>query len=187
MASPRSWPIDDDERPSGSVRPLSQADLQAILAHLNSDDSDELLAGTDADQPVVAVRVRASVGQPGASAQAEYQRRRAAERARWTRGLPWRMAAVVAAAVAAGLLAAQVAPDLAGLLTVVGAAALGWTLRFRPSTATWAWRRGTTGERRTARLLTPWNAAAGRSSMTWPSPARRPISTTWSSAPAGCW
>jgi len=35
MASPRPWPFDDDEdQPSGSVRPLSPADLQAILAHL---------------------------------------------------------------------------------------------------------------------------------------------------------
>ncbi len=49
MASSRPWPFDDDEdRPSGSVRPLSQADLQAILAHLG-DDPDELLAGTGAD------------------------------------------------------------------------------------------------------------------------------------------
>jgi hypothetical protein len=63
MASSRPWPLDDDDdRPSGSVRPLSQADLQAILAHLNSEDSDELLAGTGADRPVAAVRVRASVG-----------------------------------------------------------------------------------------------------------------------------
>jgi hypothetical protein len=32
MASSRPWPFDDDDdRPSGSVRPLSQADLQAIL------------------------------------------------------------------------------------------------------------------------------------------------------------
>jgi len=54
MASPRPWPFDDD-RPSGSVRPLSQADLQAILAHLE-DDPDHLLAGTGADRPVVAMR-----------------------------------------------------------------------------------------------------------------------------------
>ena len=33
MASSRPWPFDyDDDRPSGSVRPLSQADLRAILA-----------------------------------------------------------------------------------------------------------------------------------------------------------
>jgi hypothetical protein len=57
MASSRPWPFDDEDRPSGSVRPLSHADLQAILAHLTS-DPDQLLAGTDADRPVVAARVR---------------------------------------------------------------------------------------------------------------------------------
>jgi uncharacterized protein len=74
MASSHPWPFDED-RPSGSVRPLSQADLQAILAHL-ADDPDQLLAGTGADQPVVAVRVRASVGRPGGSAQARWRRLR---------------------------------------------------------------------------------------------------------------
>jgi hypothetical protein len=60
MASSRPWPFDDeDERPSGSVRPLSQADLKAILAHLTDDEPDQLLVGTGADRPVVAVRVRA--------------------------------------------------------------------------------------------------------------------------------
>jgi hypothetical protein len=79
MASSRPWPFDDDEdRPSGSVRPLSQADLQAILAHLG-DDPDQLLADSGADRPVVALRGRASVGFPGASAHAEYRRRRAVE------------------------------------------------------------------------------------------------------------
>jgi hypothetical protein len=78
MASPRPWPFEDDDRPSGSVRPLSQADLQAIFAHL-ADNPDELLASTSADRPVVAIRVRASVGRPGASAQARWRRLRAAE------------------------------------------------------------------------------------------------------------
>jgi hypothetical protein len=83
MSRSRPWPLDDDDRPSGSVRPLSQADLQAILAHLG-DDPDELLAGTGADRPAVAVRVRASVGRPGGSAQAAWRRLRAAEWAAWT-------------------------------------------------------------------------------------------------------
>jgi hypothetical protein len=104
---------------------------------------------------VLAVRVRASVGRPGASAHAEYRRRRATELATWTRSLPWRAAAVLAAAVAAGLLAAQLTPDLAGLLAVAAAAGVGWRLRFRPSADTRAWRRGAAGERRTARLLAP--------------------------------
>ena len=75
MANSRSWPFDDEDRLSGSVRPLSQADLQAILAHLG-DDSDQLLVSTGADRPVVAVRVRASVGRPGGSAQASWRRMR---------------------------------------------------------------------------------------------------------------
>jgi len=61
MASPRPWPYGDEDRPSGSARPLSPADLQASLAHLGN-DPDQPLAGTGADRPVVAVRVRVSVG-----------------------------------------------------------------------------------------------------------------------------
>jgi len=109
--SPRRFPLDDDDRPSGSVRPLSQADLQAILAHL-SDDPDQLLAGTDADQPVVAVRVRASVGRPGGSAQARWRRARAAEWAAWTRTLPWRAAATFGIGAVGGLLGRLLAPRL---------------------------------------------------------------------------
>jgi hypothetical protein len=104
---------------------------------------------------VVAVRVRASVGRPGASAQAEYRRRRARERAAWIRSLPWRVAAVVAASVTAWLAAARVAPSLAAPAGVTVAAGLGWLLRFRNSPDTVAWRRGAAGERRTARLLAP--------------------------------
>ena len=47
MASSRPWPFDDDDRPSGSIQPLSQADLQAILAHLG-DDPGQLLVDTAA-------------------------------------------------------------------------------------------------------------------------------------------
>jgi hypothetical protein len=60
---------------------------------------------------------------------------------------------VLAVGVAARLLGAQLAPDLAGLLAVAAAAGLGWRLRLRPSAATLAWRRRAAGERRTARLL----------------------------------
>ena len=152
MASSRPWPFDDDEdRPSGSVRPLSQADLQAILAHL-SDDHDELLAGTGADRPVVAVRVRASVGRPGGSAQARWRQERAAEWATWTRTLPWRVAATLGAGGAGAVVGSLLAPrlSLVGALTAVAA---GWGLRFRSSPDAVAWRRGASGERRTARLL----------------------------------
>jgi Nuclease-related domain len=158
------WPSCDAEQPGISIRPLRHGDLQALLAHLhhehNRDEDEGRLAGPGgrrptAGGPVVAVRVRANVGRAGASAHAEYRRRRAAERAAWTRGLPWRAGVVLAAAVAAGLLGASVAPDLARLLAVVAAAGLGWRLRYRPSPDTLAWRRGAAGERRTARLLAP--------------------------------
>ena len=65
MASSRPWPVDDDDdRPSGSVRPLSQADLQAILAHLG-DDPDQLLVGTGGDRPAGLVADPSSRVSPG--------------------------------------------------------------------------------------------------------------------------
>jgi hypothetical protein len=152
MASSQSWPFDDEDRPSGSVRPLSQADLQAILAHL-ADDPDELLAGTGADRPVVGVQVRATVGRPGGSAQARWRRLRAAEWAAWTRTVPWRVAAILAVATVGGLLGSLLAPRLGLVLGGLAAMAAGWGLRFRPSPDAVAWQRGATGERRTARLL----------------------------------
>jgi hypothetical protein len=154
MASPRPWPFDDEDRPSGSVRPLSSADLQAILAHLG-DDPDHLLAGTDADQPVVAMRVRATVGRPGGSAQARWRQQRAVEWAAWTRTLPWRVAALLGIGAGAGLLGSLLAPRLGLVLGGLAAVAAGWGLRFRPSPDAVAWRRGSAGERRTARLLSP--------------------------------
>jgi len=154
MASSPPWPFDDNDRPSGSVQPLSQADLQAILAHLG-DDPDELLAGTGADRPVVAVRVRASVGRPGGSAQARWWRLRAAEWAAWTRTLPWRVAAILGIGAAGGILGNLVAPRLSLMVGGLAALLAGWRLRFRPSLEAVAWRRGAVGERRTARLLAP--------------------------------
>ena len=156
MASSRPWPFDDDDdRPSGSVRPLSQADLQAILAHLNNEEPDELLAGTDADRPVVAVRVRASVGRPGGSAQARWRQMRAAEWAAWTRTLPWRAAATFGIGAAGGLLGSLLAPRLGLVVAALAAMATAWGLRCKPSPDAVAWRQGAAGERRTARLLAP--------------------------------
>src|SRR5215208_5634298 len=121
MANPQPdpddlWPACDEQPPGVSIRPLRPGDLQALLAHLHhheQDDEDEgLVAGAGERRPAgggpvvaVRVRVRASVGRPGASAQGEYRRRRAAERARWTHGLPWPAAAVLGAGLIAGLLA----------------------------------------------------------------------------------
>jgi hypothetical protein len=125
MASPRPFPFDDDDRPSGSVRPLSQADLQAILAHLN-EDSDELLAGTSADRPVVAVRVRATVGRPGGSAQARWRQARGAEWAAWIRTVPWRVAVILGLGVGGGVLGSLLAPRLSLMVGGLAAVAAGW-------------------------------------------------------------
>jgi hypothetical protein len=152
MASSRPWPFDDEDRPSGSVRPLSQADLQAILAHLG-DDPDQLPAGAIGDRPVVAVRVRASVGRPGGSAQAAWRRMRRAEWAAWMRTLPRRVAVILGIGAGGGVLGSLLAPWLGLLLGGLTAVAVGYALRFRPSPDAGAWRRGSAGERRTARLL----------------------------------
>jgi hypothetical protein len=151
----RFWPSCDDQQPGVSIRPLSQADLVALLAHLHRDHDQDHIPRSGGSAPVVAVRVRASIGRPGASAAAEYQRRRAIELATWARSLPWRVAAVVVASVAAWLAAARIAPHLAAPTGITVAAGLGWLLRFRTSPDTVAWRRGAAGERRTARLLAP--------------------------------
>ena len=164
-----------------SIRPLRHADLQALLAHLDHHEHDDerLLTGPGgrwpaAGGPVVAVRVRASVGRPGASAQAEYRRRRAAERAAWTRGLPWRAAAVLAAGVTAGLLAAQLAPHLAGLLAVCWPRP-GWAggCGSVPAPTPGPGGAAPPGSGAPPACSPPWSATAGRSCTTWPSPARQ--------------
>jgi hypothetical protein len=153
VANSRSWPF-DDERPSGSVQPLSQADLQAILAHLG-DDPEELLAGTIGDRPVAAVRVRVTVGRPGGSAQVRWRQMRAAEWAAWTRTLPWRIAVILGIGAGEGILGSLLAPRLGLVLGGLAAMAAGWGLRFRASPDASAWRRSAMGERHTARLLDP--------------------------------
>jgi hypothetical protein len=155
MASSRPWPFDDDDRPSGSVRPLSHADLQAILAHFTDDDPDELPAGTGADRPVVAVRVRATVGRPGGSAQARWRQLRAVEWTAWIRTLPWRVAVILGIGAGGGILGGLLVSRLGLVLGGLAAVAAGWALRFRPSPDAVAWRRGAAGERRTAQLLGP--------------------------------
>ena len=177
MGRSRPWPFDDD-RPSGSVQPLSQADLQAILAHLG-DDPDQLLAGTGADRPVLAVRVRASVGRPGGSAEAQWRQLRAAEWATWARTLRWRVAAILGIGAAARVLASLFAGPAGVGLRCVGGRGGRLGLRFRSSPDAVAWRRGAAGERRTARLLAVLERQGGRSCTTWPSPAAGPTLINW--------
>jgi hypothetical protein len=120
-----------------------------------SDDPDQLLAGTGADRPVVAVWVRASVGRPGGSAQARWRRMRAAEWAAWIRTVSWRVATVLGIGAGGGVLGSLLAPRLGLIVAALVALAAGWGLRFKPSPDAVAWRRGAAGERRTARLLGP--------------------------------
>jgi Nuclease-related domain len=102
---------------------------------------------------VVAVRVRATVGRPGGSAQARWRQQRAVEWAAWTRTLPWRVAFILGVGAAGGVVGSLPAPRLGLVLGGLAATAAGWGLRFRTSPDAVAWRRGAAGERRTARLL----------------------------------
>jgi hypothetical protein len=165
MLSPASpdhrFPWEDDDPPPGiSIRPLSHAELDGLIAELKAADPDQPAQAVldhwlpqSAPAPSAAPLVRATVGSPGGSAEAEYHRRRAVERAAWARTLPWRLAGILAAGTSAGLLAAQIIPRLAGVAGLLVAAGLSWRLRFRVSPDTSAWRRGAAGERHTARLL----------------------------------
>jgi Nuclease-related domain len=157
--TPGSWPPTTNSICPATASPQAAGTapappLQAILAHL-SDDPDQLLAGTSADRPVVAVRVRASVGRPGGSAHAAWRRLRAAECGAWTRSLSWRVAIILGIGAGGGVLGNLLAPRLSLLVGGLAAVLTGWGLRFRPSPEALAWRRGAIGERRTARLLEP--------------------------------
>ena len=176
MTSSRPWPFDDDDRPSGSVRPLSQADLQTILAHL-SDDPDQLLAGTDADRPVVAVRVRATVGRPGGSAQASWQRMRAAEWAAWT--LPWRVTTTLGIGAGGGIVSNLVAPKLSLMVGGLAAVVAGWGCGSSPARTPSPGGRGRPGSDAPPGCSTRYSDTGGRSCTTWPSPAAGPTSITW--------
>jgi hypothetical protein len=163
-ASPDScFPWEDDDPPPGiSIRPLSHAELGALIAELQAADPDQPAQAVldhrlpaPAPTPPAGRRVGATVGRPGGSAEAEYRRRRGIELTAWARTVPWRLAGVLAGGTVAGLLATQVMPRLAGLAGLLVAVGLGWPLRFRVSPDTSAWRRGAAGERHTARLLHP--------------------------------
>jgi len=145
---PVGW--EDDDTPGLSVHALTQADMEAILASMPDEP--------DTERPLrLPSSRRQAYGTPGASAEAEYQRRRRVEHAAGTRTLALRLAAMALAGLG-GLLVATVAGlPLPARLAVSLAAAGGawWRLRFRPSPETRAWQRGAAGERHVARLLEP--------------------------------
>jgi len=157
---PPAW-LDDDpccpDEPGVRIRAITFDELEDYL---------EQLANPSQRLPLVGPRVvrsgrrdtgfLESHGRPGASAMAQYRRRRASESHTWRTTLPQRLAGVLAAGIGAALATIVVAgPGLARFTGPVVAAALAWLLRFRPSPATAAWRHGAEGERRTARLLAP--------------------------------
>jgi hypothetical protein len=139
------WPHspDEDDPPVGvSIRPLG---------------ADQLPPLPPPPEPFVPApseptsRRTTVFGTPGASAMAQYRRRRAAEWADYLRTLPLRLGAVAAVALLAGLLASRT--GLVAPAAILAAGGLGLFLRFRISAETSAWRRGAKGEQRTARRL----------------------------------
>jgi hypothetical protein len=160
---PLAW--EDDDTPGLSVHPLTAADAEAILAHLPGEpDPDRPLRRTPSParsrRPTPARRRRQALGTPGASAQAEYQRRRAREHTTWAATLPWRLAATLGAGLTGWLAATLLSVPLPAraVAAVAALAAVGWRLRFRPTPETRAWQRGAQGERHLARLLAPLEA-----------------------------
>jgi hypothetical protein len=168
-------PWEDDDTPGLSIHPLTQADVDAILAHLGDipDDDpgvrlDPAPAGrsrrhgvaSSTTRPAAGRGARELGGRPGGSAQAEYQRRRARDHTAWAHTLPWRLAATLGAGLTGWLAATLLSVPLPAraLLAVAALAAVGWRLRFRPSPETRAWARGAAGERHVARLLAPLDA-----------------------------
>jgi hypothetical protein len=154
---PVAW--EDDDAPGLSVHALTRQDAEAILASMPDEPGDEPPLRLPSLQRAAAARHggRRSYGTPGATAQAEYQRRRQAEHAAWAHTRPLRLAATVLAGLG-GLLVAAVAGvplPTAFLVTVVMVAGAWWRLRFRPSPEAAAWRRGADAERHLARLLEP--------------------------------
>jgi hypothetical protein len=154
------FPWEDDDTPGLSVRPLTQADVEAILAQLPDEpDTDRPIrpASRRRATPARRRRRRQAYGTPGASAEAEYQRRRAVEHVAWAHTLPLRLAAVALAGLGGGLVAAMASlpPPPGWAASLAAAAGVWWRLRFRPSPETLAWQRGAAGERHVARLLEP--------------------------------
>jgi hypothetical protein len=135
-----------------TVRAYTAAELRARYGHATP-ATPALPALTPARLTPAAARVVPAAARAGASAWAEYRRRRAAELTRWTAGLPWRAGLVAAAAVTSSILAARLALPRPWLVVLLAATGGGWTLRYRSSQPTRAWRDGARGERATARRL----------------------------------
>jgi hypothetical protein len=157
---PQAWPDDDlccPDEPGVRIRAITFDELEDYLGQLaNRHEPAPLLSSHSGRRTQRDTGFLDSHGRPGASAMAQYRRRRASERRMWLTTLPQRLAGVLAAGIGAALATAAVAgPGLARLTGPAAAVGLAWLLRFRPSPATVAWQHGAEGERRTARLLAP--------------------------------
>jgi hypothetical protein len=152
--------------PGLTVRPLTAEQALRLVEGWTRDPATRPRAYTPTPPPAPAqpdgpagpdgvARPGASRGRPGASAHAQCRRLRAAEWAAWTRGLGWRLATCLGAALGAGLLGGLLdLPTASRAATcVLALGGVGWRLRFRASAEARAWRRGAAGERKTARLL----------------------------------
>jgi hypothetical protein len=152
-------PWEDDDAPGLSVHALSRQDAEAILASMPDEPDDEPPLRLPSRQRAAAARhrQRRALGTPGASAQAEHQRRRQVEHAAWARTLPLRITATVLAGLGSLLVTIVAGLALSAGLPAAGVAVVAawWWLRFRPSPETQAWRRGAEGERHVAHLLEP--------------------------------
>jgi hypothetical protein len=171
---PLAW--EDDDTPGLSIHPLTQADVDAILAHLGDIPDDDpgfhldpaptsrpargAHVAASTTRPATSREARGRAGRPGGSAQAQYQRHRAHEHATWAHTLLWRLAATLGAGVTAFVAAALLSLPLPAraVAAVAALTAAWWRLRFRPSPETLAWARGAAGERHVARLLAPLEA-----------------------------
>jgi hypothetical protein len=140
---------DDSGCAALTVRRLSHERVRELAEEIwTASGSDELPLRRAASDP------RGS--QPGASAQAAYQRCRQQEREAWRLGMTWRVGAVAAAALAGGLLVGLVLGAWMGWRMAALAALLAWwRLRPHPGARARVWRREAVMQRRTAEVLEP--------------------------------
>jgi hypothetical protein len=84
-------PWEDDDAPGLSVHALTRQDMEAILAQMLDEPDDAPPLRPPSLQRATAARRRdqRALGTSGASAQAEYRRRRAVEHAAWARTRPY--------------------------------------------------------------------------------------------------
>lgn len=146
---------DDEERPGVTVQELTAADLPAYLALLQDEQaaaSPPARSATRADATRPQDGRRSPPGRPGASAYAAYLHRRAAERRVWLATWPRQLVLVGLVAAASTLLGVALGGP-AWMLTLPATLWAAWVQRFRPSADTLAWKKGSTGERATGRVL----------------------------------